>query len=179
MASKKSSTRTEPTAPKRPRARKKPDTATPPVATPAQPMAAQPMVFQADPAEPTAFRPAALPSSSRRWLALIAGALAAALLIGLLLEINHPLNLAAAHERLVRMEAGLDGTSGERAELASAQRVARACREGLRSMVRMWNRYVGELKAAEASPARFRAARRRFDEAQERASLAVRRCEDA
>jgi hypothetical protein len=43
----------------------------------------------------------------------------------------------------------------------------------------MWNQYVDELKASEASPKRYRAARRRFDTAQKQASLAVRRCEQA
>lgn len=169
MASKKSSTKTEPPAPKRPRARKSPTTESQPVAAESQPVAPE-------------LQPVAPLRPSPPWFTPVAVALAVALLIGILLEI-HPLDLAAAEERLARMEAMVDptGTSagGLRAELASADRVARACREGLREMVRMWNRYVEELKAAEASPARFRAARRRFDAARERASVAVRRCERA
>jgi hypothetical protein len=119
---------------------------------------------------------------SPRWFTPAAVALAVALLIGILLEIS-PLDLAAAEDRLARMEAIVDSTGlsggGLRAELASAERVARACREGLRDMVRMWNRYVRELRAAESSPGRYQTARRRFDRAQNQASLAVRRCEQA
>jgi hypothetical protein len=169
MPPKKSSTKTKTTAPQRPRARKRSTTEPQPVATEPQPVAPEPQHV-------------APPHPSPRWFTPVAIVLAVALLIGVVLEIN-PLDLAAAEERLARMEAVVDstGTSGGglHAEVASAERVARACREGLRSMVRMWNQYVRELKAAEASPQRFRAARRRFDRAQKQASLAVRRCEHA
>jgi hypothetical protein len=109
----------------------------------------------------------------------VAIGLAVALLLGILLEINRPLDLAAAQDRLSRMEAVVDPIDSARAGLARAEEAARLCRDGLQSMVRMWNRYVQELKASEASRSRYRAARRRFDTAQKHASLAVRRCEDA
>ena len=169
MASKKSPAETQPTAPKRSRARKKPSAETQPVAPVPQPIALERQ--RTTPMHPVP-----------RWFTPVAIGLAVLLLIAIVLEINRPLDLAVAGERLSRMEAMVDSTGGAgslQARLASAEKVARVCREGLQSMVRMWNRYVQELKASEATPARFRAARRRFDTAQKQASLAVRRCEDA
>jgi hypothetical protein len=170
MPPKKSATETQPTAPKTPGARKK---RTPTETQPAEP-APQPLALEV---HPTAVHP------TPRWFTPVAIGLAVAVLLGILLEINPPLGLASAGDRLSRLEAmvnssGAGGTALQ-ARLASAEKVARLCREGLQSMVRMWNRYVQELKASEASPARFRAARRRFDTAQKQASLAVSRCEDA
>ncbi|HEV8683493.1 MAG TPA: hypothetical protein VGS09_12095 [Actinomycetota bacterium] len=126
---------------------------------------------------------AAAPTASQ-WLAPVIIVLAVTLLGWLVLENQVPLDLAAAEQRLARMEAILRSTdqSGEvrDADLASAERRSRLCQEGLRSMVRMWNQYVRELREADVgSSAKFRAAKRRFDEAQKKASLAVRRCEDA
>jgi hypothetical protein len=165
MASKRSPTETQPTAPKRSRARKKPPMESPPVAPATRPI---PLEAQGmTPAQPVP-----------PWFTPVAIGLAVLLLVGILLEINRPLELAVAGERLAWMEAGV-GSGGGPAELASAERIARTCREGLRSLVRMWNQYVAELKASEASPKRYRAARRRFDIAQEQASQAVRRCDDA
>jgi hypothetical protein len=165
MPPKKSPKETQPLAPQRPRARKRATSAT----TEPQPVA-------------PASQRVAPPRPSPRWFTPAAIALAVALLIGILLEIS-PLDLAAAEDRLLRMEAMVDSTAAGgttmQERLASAEKVARLCREGLLSMVRMWNRYVQELKASEARPARFRAARRRFDTAQKEASLAVQRCEDA
>jgi hypothetical protein len=156
------------TARKTPRARKKPPAETQPIEPESQTLAQETQRMPMRSA-PGWFTPAAI-------------GLAVALLLGILLEINRPLDLAAAQDRLSRMEAVVDAGAGGstlQARLASAERVARLCRDGLQSMVRMWNRYVQELKASEASRSRYRAASRRFDTAQKHASLAVRRCEDA
>jgi hypothetical protein len=165
MPPKKSATETQPTAPKTPRARKKPSPATQPV-----PQAPQPVALEV---QPPPVRP------TPRWFTPVAMGLAVAVLLGILLEINRPLDLAAAQDSLSRIEAVVDPVDSARAGLARAEEAARLCREGLQSMVWMWNRYVQELKASDARPARFREARRRFDTAQKQASLAVRRCEDA
>jgi hypothetical protein len=173
MPAKKSSTENPPAAPKKPRARKRPATETQPVATETLPVASE---SRHDAQE---LPPAPSSRPSPPWFTPVAIALTAAVLMGILLEITRPLDLVAAEQSLAAMADTNGGGAVSRADLASAERVARTCREGLRSLVRMWNQYVDELKASEASPKRYRAARRRFDAAQKQASLAVRRCEQA
>lgn len=164
MPAKKSSPETQPSAQDRPRARKKSSTESGPA--------------------PSVPPPAAPAPSSLRWFAPVAIALAVAVLSGLLLAIHRPLDLAAAEQRLARMEAILDSSApageGSQGDVSSTQRVARICRESLREMVRMWNAYVRELKARESGRrVKVHAAERRFDTAREQASLAIRRCEAA
>jgi hypothetical protein len=164
MPAKKSSTKTQPITQRRPRTRKKAVPEPQPEATEPQPLA---------PTHP-----------SSPWLAPVVIVLAISLLGWLVLENQPPLYMVAAERRLARMEAMLhaQGESGAVAEanLASAEKRARACHEGLQSMVRMWNRYARELRAARSgSAAKFNAARRRFEAAQKQASGAVRRCEAA
>jgi hypothetical protein len=165
MPTKKSSTtKSQPIAQRRPRTRKKP------VLEP-----------QPDPTEP---QPLAPTHRSSPWLAPVVIVLAISLLGWLVLENQPPLYMVAAERRLAQMEAMLQAKveSGGLAEanLAAADKRARACHEGLQSMVRMWNRYARELRAARSgSAAKFNAARRRFENAQKQASNAVRRCEAA
>lgn len=110
--------------------------------------------------------------------------LAVSLLLGLILGLQNPVDLTAASKRLARLEAFVGSGEGSaetlQADLASAKRAARVCHEGLVSMVRMWNRYVDEIRAAESgSRARIRDAKRRFDRAKDRADQLVRRCDPA
>jgi hypothetical protein len=165
MPAKKKPTETQPIPGRRPRSRKKSTTEPLPAAPEPQPKAPQPVAAV--------------------WSAPAAIVLTVALLTGLVLESRRPLELAAAVERMARAQTSPDpapgvpqGSAGD--AVASAERRSRLCQDGLRSMVRLWNRYVRELRAAESgSRARFRAAERRFNAAKRKASRAIRRCEGA
>jgi hypothetical protein len=167
MASRKSiaekkSTEAQAVVPKRSRPRSKPTAEVQPIALERQP---------ASPARP-----------SPPWMIPAAIAVVVALLGWLLVGNLRPLDLAAAQERLARFEALMnsDTSSAQRlsADLVSAKKSTRLCEEGLQSMVRMWNRYVQELKAADSGTrAAYHAAKGRFEAARKQASLAVDRCQ--
>ena len=115
---------------------------------------------------------------------LVGVAVAVILVLGLVLS-QQSIGLEAARDRLERIQSGLNAgdtppsTAGLEAELAAAKRAARICRDGLTSMVTLWNRYMGELKALDSGRQRFRAAERRMEIAKKQARTAIRRCDQA